>query len=375
MTLELPETPEELTPEWLSQALGWPIRRVEQQILGQGQGFLGDIVRLRLTSDAAEAPDSVVAKLPKKANRGVGEMLGVYEREIMFFEELAALVPARTPQIYFSHFDRDAGSEKQKQILKALDRFPRFLIPLVGAIGARVAAGKNRKYLMIMEDLGHMEMGDQLAGASVERCHQVLAHIAGTHRAFWDSPKLDDKFWLLPMDIDSRMRHWMFKKSLPAFRKIAAPEMQVYLDWLGENSASLMTSFARDAPHTLVHCDLRLDNVCFDSNRCAYLDWQLTRVGPGAYDIAYFLGGALPPETSASEERDLLHEYHRKLDIPDYPFESLWRDYQRALMLTVPFLSPSEDVKIDQGRGQEMMSRWLERLNSRLQNVEISTLL
>jgi aminoglycoside phosphotransferase (APT) family kinase protein len=151
--------------------------------------------------------------------------------------------------------------------------------------------------------------------------------------------------------------------------------MQVYLDWLGENSASLMTSFARDAPHTLVHCDLRLDNVCFDSNRCAYLDWQLTRVGPGAYDIAYFLGGALPPETSASEERDLLHEYHRKLDIPDYPFESLWRDYQRALMLTVPFLSPSEDVKIDQGRGQEMMSRWLERLNSRLQNVEISTLL
>jgi thiamine kinase-like enzyme len=375
MTLELPETPEELTPEWLSQALGWPIRRVEQQILGQGQGFLGDIVRLRLTSDAAEAPDSVVAKLPKKANRGVGEMLGVYEREIMFFEELAALVPARTPQIYFSHFDRDAGSEKQKQILKALDRFPRFLIPLVGAIGARVAAGKNRKYLMIMEDLGHMEMGDQLAGASVERCHQVLAHIAGTHRAFWDSPKLDDKFWLLPMDIDSRMRHWMFKKSLPAFRKIAAPEMQVYLDWLGENSASLMTSFARDAPHTLVHCDLRLDNVCFDSNRCAYLDWQLTRVGPGAYDIAYFLGGALPPETSASEERDLLHEYHRKLDIPDYPFESLWRDYQRDLMLTVPFLSPSEDVKIDQGRGQEMMSRWLERLNSRLQNVEISTLL
>jgi Ser/Thr protein kinase RdoA (MazF antagonist) len=228
---------------------------------------------------------------------------------------------------------------------------------------------------MIMEDLGHMEIGDQLAGASVERCHQVLTHIAGTHRAFWDSERLQDKFWLLPMDIDSRMRHWMFKKSLPAFQKIATPEMQVYLDWLGANSASLMTSFTRDAPHTLVHCDLRLDNVCFDSDRCAYLDWQLTRVGPAAYDVAYFLGGALPPETTASEERDLLREYHRELDIPNYPFESLWRDYQRALMLTISSLSPTEDLEIDPGRGQQMMSRWLERLTSRLQNVELSTLL
>jgi hypothetical protein len=32
-------------------------------------------------------------------------------------------------------------------------------------------------------------------------------------------------------------------------------------------------------------------------------------------------------------------------------------------------------VEIDQGRGQEMMSRWLDRLTARLQNVEISNLL
>ena len=375
MTADLPETPEELTAEWLSDTLGWPISAVERQVLGQGQGFLGDIIRLVLTSDAPETPASVIAKLPKKANRAIGEMLGVYEREIMFFEELASDVPARTPEIHFSHLDRDAGSEKQKPILKALDRLPRFLLPLVGILGARVAAGKNRKYLMIMEDLGDLELGDQLAGASVDQCHLVLGHIAGTHRAFWGSPHLEEKFWLLPMDIDSRMRHLMFKRSLPAFHDIVAPEMRVYLDWLGENSATLMKSFARDAPHTLVHCDLRLDNVCFDRDSCAYLDWQLTRIGPAAYDVAYFLGGALPPETSASDERELLREYHRKLDVTDYPFESFLRDYQRALMLTVPSLAPTEDVEIDQGRGQEMMSRWLDRLTARLQNVEISNLL
>jgi len=375
MAPDLPEVPEELTAEWLSGALGWPISAVERQILGQGQGFLGDIIRLRLTSDAPDAPTSVIAKLPKKANRGTGEMLGVYEREILFFQDLAEKVPARTPGVYFSHYDRDAGSEKQKPILKAFDRMPGFMTPLIAAMGAKVAAGKNRKYLLIMEDLGALDVGDQLAGASIEQCAQVLAHIASTHRSFWNAPELEEKFWLLPMDIDARMRHRMFKKSLPALRKIAADELTIYLDWLASNSARLMTSFTRDAPKTLVHCDLRLDNVCFDENSCAYLDWQLTRVGPAAYDIAYFLGGALAPETKADEERALVRDYHRELDVENYPFESFWRDYQRGLMLTVSSLAPTEDVEIDEGRGQEMMSRWLERLTARLQNVEIDDLL
>ena len=72
----LPELPEELTAEWLSAALGWPIEAVERQILGKGQGFLGDIVRLHLRSDSRDTPASVIAKLPKKANRATGEMLG-----------------------------------------------------------------------------------------------------------------------------------------------------------------------------------------------------------------------------------------------------------------------------------------------------------
>ena len=150
--------------------------------------------------------------------------------------------------------------------------------------------------------------------------------------------------------------------------------MQPYLDWLEVHGVTLMKSFARDAPQTLVHCDLRLDNVCFGTEGCAYLDWQLTRAGPAAYDIAYFLGGALAPETTASQERELVREYHRKLDVTDYSFESFWRDYQRGLMLTVSSLSPTEDIEIDLGRGQAMMSRWLERLTARLQHVEVSGL-
>jgi len=375
VTPTLPETPEELTAEWLSEALGWPVRSVEREALGKGQGFLGDIVRLRLYSDARDTPASVIAKLPKKANRAMGEMLGVYEREILFFRDLAPHVPARTPQVYFHHFDRDAGSEKQKPILGWLDRMPGFLLPFITAMGARIAAGKSRRYLLIMEDLGALESGDQLAGASVEACARVLAHIAGTHRSFWQDARLAEAFWLLPMDVDARMRHRLFRTTLPAFRAAAPPALQPTLDWLGAHGARLMTTFAREAPPTLVHGDLRLDNVCLDPQRCAYLDWQMTRVGPAAYDVAYFLGGAMAAETSAETEREVVREYHRALDVAGYPFEPFWRDYQRALVLTVLALSPTEDVRIDQGRGQEMMRRWLERLGARLRHVELDALL
>ena len=65
----IPEVPEAITAEWLSEALGLPVDSVKRQILGEGQGFLGDIVRLHIESGAPEAPESVIVKIPKLANR------------------------------------------------------------------------------------------------------------------------------------------------------------------------------------------------------------------------------------------------------------------------------------------------------------------
>jgi hypothetical protein len=106
----LPETPEELTAAWLSDVLGTEIANVQREILGEEQGFMGDVVRLELESSDSQLPRYVVAKLPKKANRVMGELLGVYEREIMFFREFSEELPIRAPQLYFSEFDRDRGS-------------------------------------------------------------------------------------------------------------------------------------------------------------------------------------------------------------------------------------------------------------------------
>ncbi len=371
---QIPELPEELNAEWLTGALGQNIVRVQQEILGQGQGFLGDIIRLRLEGNDSTLPDTLIAKLPKKANRVMGEMLGVYEREVLFFQALADRVPVRTPVIYYSHYDPDAGSAKQKEILGALDGLPGFFTPLISWLGNRIAGAKGRRYLILMEDLAEFSPGDQFAGADPEACARVLEQFAPAHRAFWGAPELDEQFWLLPMDIDSRMRQGMYRRVLPQYLAEVDESLAPFVAWLGEHHAALTNRLTAEAPRTLIHCDLRLDNVCFDGERCAYLDWQLTRAGPAAYDVAYFLSSALAAEADEATEDEILRRYFSALDVPDYPWASFLRDYQRGLVLTLSSLMPTPDIAIDAGRGQQMMARWRERLAARLARVDVNTL-
>lgn len=372
---EIPVLPEELTPDWLGTALGWPIRTAVQQVLGQGQGFLGDIIRLKLDCSDDAAPATVIAKLPKKANRAMGEMLGVYEREVLFFRELGTDFPVRIPRVYFCHYDSDVGSERQKEILAVCDGLPRFLSPAIGLLGMKIAAAKSRRYLIIMEDLAEFEPGDQLDGADVETCARVLERFAPAHAHFWGGADLADRFWLLPMDIDGRMREYMYRRTLNQFRAEASEFLRPFVDWLGANLARLTRTLAAEAPTTLVHNDLRLDNVCFNGTDCAFLDWQLLRSGPAAYDVAYFLGSALSEDASHDEEMGILERYHAALRPPDYQLDRFVRDYQRGLVLSLAAVVPHEDIAIDAGRGQSMMARWRRRLESRLRRVDLDSLL
>ena len=136
-----------------------------------------------------------------------------------------------------------------------------------------------------------------------------------------------------------------------------------------------MRSFVEEAPSTLLHCDLRLDNVVFDGDDCAFIDFQLVRRGPAAYDVAYFLSSALREDATAEQEMELLERYHAALNVADYPFEALRRDYQRAVLIVLAGLSSTDDVDFANERGADMMAAWLRRLQRRAASVDPGTLL
>jgi Ser/Thr protein kinase RdoA (MazF antagonist) len=371
----LPETPEELTADWLSEALGAEITAARQRVLGDGQGFMGDVLLLELDAADPGVPRRLVAKLPKKANRVMGEMLGVYEREIMFFRDFAPDLPVRVPGHYYSEFDRDRGSENQKPILRALDRWPNFLNGFIGWAATRIATAKKRRYLLLIEFYENMQPGDQLVGLDVATCRQVLRSIAPLHRQYWGDPSLDEHFWLLEFDIDARMRQGTFRQHVDSYARVMGAEVAPHLDWLRENGEALVQRFQAEAPTTLLHCDLRLDNVVFDGDDCAFIDFQLVRSGPAAYDVAYFISGALHETATAAERDSLLRDYHAALAVPGYDLEAFRRDYRRALMVVLQGLSSTEDVELGDGRGETMMAAWLGRLRACLQDVEPADLL
>ena len=167
----------------------------------------------------------------------------------------------------------------------------------------------------------------------------------------------------------------MYRRTLPQFQAEASEFLRPWVVWLGDHYAALAGALTGEAPTTLVHNDLRLDNVCFNGTDCAYLDWQLLRSGPAAYDVAYFLGSALSEEADAAVELRILERYHRALSVPEYGFDRFIRDYHRGLVLSLPAVVPHEDISIDAGRGQSMMARWRRRLEARLQQVDPDTLL
>jgi aminoglycoside/choline kinase family phosphotransferase len=87
-------------------------------------------------------------------------------------------------------------------------------------------------------------------------------------------------------------------------------------------------------PRTLLHGDLRLDQLFFavssDDAPVTALDWQITGIGRGAYDLAYFLSQSLPTEDRRSGEQQLIERYAERLAAHGvvYPRDELRRDYR-----------------------------------------------
>jgi hypothetical protein len=395
----IPDTPGELTCDWLNSALreGGVLREahvtaVKHEVLGEGEGFMGTVVRLHLDLDRPEpdAPSKLIAKIPTdiQENRAIGELLGAYEREILFYSDLAARLPLRTPRVYFSAMDGSRTSKNEAAMAAMMDRWPMWLIRWMMVLVTWIARHRGRRYVLLVEDLAPGDAGDQVAGCSPADARDVLAAIAKVHAQFWNSPFLDSSYWLRRQDLNPRTMHSMFLRNLPSFSErflSSAPEsFGSSLDWLERRAVELLRALYASTPETLLHCDLRLDNIMFPPadrpgpDSIGFFDWQLTGRGPGTYDVAYFLSGALGADLPAEVELDLVRGYHEDLvahGVRDYAFDDCLRDYRRALLAVLHRISSTDTMELGEGRGSDLIEAWLTRTLARLRDVDLDSLL
>jgi len=397
--LAIPTSLEELDREWLSAALREAgvlrearVTAVEHEVLGEGEGFMGRVARLHLDLDRPEpeVPSRLIAKIPTDVpeNRAIGELLGAYEREILFYSDVAAQLPLRTPRVYYSAMDGSRTSRNEAAMAARMDRWPMWLIRWTMVLVTSIARRRGRRYVLLVEDLGPGGAGDQVAGCSAADARHVLAAIARVHALFWNSPFLNSAYWLRRQDLNPRTMHSMFLRNLPSFsdrfRSSTPPSFAKKLAWLEKRAVELLRALYATTPETLLHCDLRLDNLVFPPpdrrgpDSIGFLDWQLAGRGPGSYDVAYFLSGALSADLPAGVAIDLVRGYHADLvahGVRDYAFEDCLRDYRRALLAVLHRISSTDVMDLGEGRGSELIAAWLTRTLAQLRDVDPDFLL
>ncbi len=398
----IPESLEELTPEFLTGALREggslaeaTVTEVETEVLGVGQGFIGDVARLtlRYDRDEASAPRTLIVKLPTSTdqNRGLGNLGGMYEREIRFYRELRGEIGIRTPAYYYSAMDETAGARYANSITRFIDRLPGILLRLLLRFFTWLAALNKRRFLIMLEDMAPARLGDQVAGCSSEDAAVALRDLARLHAQFWNDPRLEELWWIIPLDLAPNIfRHFIDQGREPFLAQYAdrlTPAAREKLAWLECNDLELMRRMG-GPPFTIVHGDFRLDNMFFDAkereqgggDEIVLFDWQGPGRGLGAFDVAYFLSASLPLGTPPEAEQSMMRLYHDELaglGVKDYPWEQFERDYRLSMLLMLERIAAAaaDIIELGENRGRELMETWTERLLERVETIRTDDLL
>jgi hypothetical protein len=242
----------------------------------------------------------------------------------------------------------------------------------------RFAKQTLRRSVMLVEDLAPATVGDQVAGCDVVTAGRVLEVAARLHAATWGDRAPSANTWLQRSDVAPRLFHAGFLDSRKDFLArgdgILSPHTLALVERMRKEGPDHLRRVHDTMPLCVLHGDLRLDNMFFDADGSvrAFIDWQLTNLGPAMIDVAYFITGSLPPSVTDREIDDLLVQYHAALEahgVTDYSLERARRDYDTTLLLILHRMSSLAAVEFGDARGVALVDQWLRRIDARVAHL------
>ena len=178
--------------------------------------------------------------------------------------------------------------------------------------------------LVMMEDLSprNVTLNDATTPLSVEAAASGLRGLAKLHSKFWNFtsrayPTLD---WVEPWKATFTFRMTIRKAckiGIENHRK-SLPEEVAALGGIGmEEWWTKYIKTVGQGPMTLLHGDAHVGNsYILADGEVGFLDWACVRRGNWAFDVGYFLAGALEVEDCRAHEADLVEEYRSALEVP-----------------------------------------------------------
>jgi hypothetical protein len=302
--------------------------------LGLSSGYLSEIARMKLTYDdgASDAPASIIAKLPSQdeVTRALGSSLRLYDREVLFYQEIGDAAGIGVPACYFASM------------------FP-----------------TGTRYVLLLEDLGRVSLSSRPSEYSMEQAAVALRALAAMHARWWNSEKLNDYPWLATLTSNSLIityegkyrRAWNGVKERLGHR---LPQGVVEIgDLLLDRIPAVFRSSAR-GPETLAHGTFRPENIYFgnsgDPSQVLAASWHFVGRRRGASDVAFFVPYSVPHASSAEQERLLLRPYHEALvdlGVGGYGFDELLEHYRFGLIRNLMLFAIGDDnleLQVSEGK-------------------------
>jgi Phosphotransferase enzyme family len=337
----LADTAADLTPEWFTVvlreggALGpdAAVEKVDAGLYGTGQFGLVARADLSYVGPADSAPQSVIVKLPSEdpGSRRLGVGIGAYEAEVRFYQEIAPRSSIAVPRLHWGSFEPGTG-----------------------------------RVTLVLEDLSQdWQVGDAVAGGTIEQAEAALDQIARLHAELWDDPGLRKLDWLAS-PARTQLLFDSAPAALPTFLERFADRLEPHLLAAVERLAPKAAEYPAVAwrgPMVVAHGDFRLDNVMYRGRgnglQATVIDWQAVRLGPPMIDAAIWLSSCLSLEDRRRNQDALMRGYHEHLlagGVKDFSFDDCMASL-RVCSLYVFLLSVGVSVNLAQSeRGDEMFA-------------------
>ena len=320
-----PVRPEHLTVEWLEGlirkggdlAAGERLVSFEVKPVGEVIGVLGDVVRVFLTyTKPGVGPETLVIKFAHKnaENRQIANNTKMYEREVLFFNEVSREVAMPMTKCYFAQMDPVTGGNA-----------------------------------VVIEDLVGYDVGDQVRGVTLEQVKMVIDVIAPLHARFYDN--WSEKFGhMMTIDSDEYVEGFSpgflgtWEQAIKNFPECFPQELLDALPRFVAHFKDILREMG-NRKMTFIHGDVKMDNAMFGGGKPGLLpvimiDWQNMMVSNPLQDLAWLAASSLDVDVRRAIENEYLEHYRMKMaehGVRGYTIEQIRDDYDAGLMITLSF--------------------------------------
>ncbi len=254
-------------------------------------------------------PQSLVVKFHSNSPsiRAQFEGLGIYQKEVRFYQTLARDGALPVPVCYAAEFDE-----------------------------------KNGDFVLLLEDLSAARPGSW-ADDPVGDIHEALTHLARIHANFWGDSRLQRYDWIVqPTDLTNPPPFkLLWASNLTRARQLYRDQLSAYVwsvcdKWL-EFWDEIMICMNQDT-HTLVHTDPHLGQMFFPTTelpRFVLFDWQNPSRSWGAEDVVHPIVAELSVDQRRKHEVALIDHYYDNLcqqGVSDLTRERLWFQCKLSLL-------------------------------------------